>query len=645
MSAEHNPATAPGQAASSAAEPIAPAVPTGVAHKVVSVGDMRTISDPPPTSSASVSHVAPPGYTIEAELGRGGMGVVYLATQAGLNRPVALKMILSGEHAHAREKARFLAEAEAVAAVKHPNVVQVYELGEFAGRPFLALEFCPGGTLAERVADKRLPPTEAAELVAKLADGVQAVHGVGTVHRDLKPANVLLDAAGEPKVTDFGLAKRGGADNLTRTGAVLGTPAYMAPEQASGKAKYVGPAADVYALGVILFECLCGRRPFESDDPVSLLVRVATESAPVPSKSVTGLPRDLDLIVGKCLAKEPAERYASASALAADLRAVVAGRPVSVRPPTLANVLRGWASQNVGRVGWVLPVGLAVGLVAGLFFWAIQTNGLMLWHGRAYDRLPSVGRPWPLRLAVELPEWGKMLVGLLMIVSSAGMGLMTVLLVRTRSRDADLAAGLAVGLVGAVCSFVLGLGPLFVAVAALRDAEPAQEMLGYAAWSDLPSADRPALRVLLDVQPDLRALGYDDRVMVARHKLQADVMGGAVAGLWVGLLVCLGMYVPFGGLSAVAAGRLVRSGRGWPWVLIGYFEWCGPLVMLIGLPLAEAGSQLLTSGRGTDWRLVVLMMASRLVPSVLAMVAVARGWWWPIRLVLHAAWLFAVFYW
>src|SRR5436305_552715 len=205
--------------------------------------------------------VAPPGYVIDGELGRGGMGVVYKALQRGLNRPVALKMVLTGDHADHKDLLRFLAEAETVAAIRHPHVVQVYEFGEQHGRPFLAMEFLPGGSLADRLkAGGALDPRAAAELVEKLARAVHAAHDAGIVHRDLKPANVLFDGAGEPRVTDFGLAKRGGQSDLTRTGAVMGTPAYMAPEQAAGKTKFVGPQADVYALGVVLYECLAGRR-------------------------------------------------------------------------------------------------------------------------------------------------------------------------------------------------------------------------------------------------------------------------------------------------------------------------------------------------------------------------------------------------
>ncbi len=242
-----------------------PVPPTDDAH----LRNQSTAADPNATGafepSAPDTPAAPPegvpGYELLEPLGEGGMGVVYKARQGTLNRLVALKMVLGGHRAGAKELIRFLAEAEAVAAVKHPHVVQVYEYGEADGRPFLAMEFLSGGSLSERLeAQGRLDPPAAARLVGTLAGAVQAAHDQGIVHRDLKPGNVLFDEAGEPKVTDFGLAKRGGGSDLTATQAVMGTPAYMAPEQARGDTKFVGPGADVYALGVILYECLTGTR-------------------------------------------------------------------------------------------------------------------------------------------------------------------------------------------------------------------------------------------------------------------------------------------------------------------------------------------------------------------------------------------------
>ncbi|QJX00635.1 serine/threonine-protein kinase [Frigoriglobus tundricola] len=292
--------------------------------------DATLLQSAAPAQLLGVPDVA--GYDIVSELGRGGMGVVYKARQLSLNRTVALKMLPGGTFAESHERTRFLAEAELVAAVRHPHVVQVYEFGQCDARPFFAMEYLGGGSLVERIRTSgRLPPADAASLVEKIANGVQSVHDLGIVHRDLKPANVLLDDDGEPKVADFGLAKRGGRADLTRTGAVMGTPHYMAPEQAAGKTKFVGPAADVYALGVILFECLTGRPPFVAEDTVRLLVRVVEDDPPAVRKLVPTVHRDLEAICMKCLQKEPHARYATAEDLAADLRRFLNGEPVAAR--------------------------------------------------------------------------------------------------------------------------------------------------------------------------------------------------------------------------------------------------------------------------------------------------------------------------
>jgi tRNA A-37 threonylcarbamoyl transferase component Bud32 len=289
---------------------------------------------------------AVPGYEVLGERGRGGMGVVYRARQVGLNRTVALKMVLGGGRADRQELIRFLAEAEVAASVAHPNVVRVFDYGESHGRPFMALEFVSGGSLNQKLkASGPLPPNEAAELVRRIADGVAAAHDRGVVHRDLKPGNVLLDGAGEPKVADFGLAKRTAGDDLTRTGAVMGTPSYMAPEQAKGDSKFVGPQADVGALGVILYECLTGRVPFAGGSSHEVLRRVIEDTPAPPSRSGR-IPRDLETICLKCLEKAPAERYETAAGLAADLSRFLAGEPILARPAGRVERAYKWARRK-----------------------------------------------------------------------------------------------------------------------------------------------------------------------------------------------------------------------------------------------------------------------------------------------------------
>ena len=264
-------------------------------------------------------------YELLREIARGGMGVVYRARQVSLNRPVALKMILAGQLAGDDEVKRFHLEAEAAANLDHPGIVPIYEIGEHEGQHFFSMGFVEGTSLAAKVADGPLPPREAATLTMQVAEAVQFAHEKGVIHRDLKPANVLLDAQGQPKVTDFGLAKKLQADSgLTHTGQVMGTPSYMPPEQAEGK--NVGPAADVYALGAILYCLLTGRPPFQAATPMDTLMQVVGQD-PVPVRQLNAtVPRDLETICLKCLEKEPRRRYASARALAEDLRSVPGGR-------------------------------------------------------------------------------------------------------------------------------------------------------------------------------------------------------------------------------------------------------------------------------------------------------------------------------
>jgi serine/threonine protein kinase len=325
-----------------------------------------------------------PGYEVLEELGRGGMGVVYKARQVKLNRLVALKVILAGAHASETERRAFRAEAEAVARLQHPGIVQVYEVGDSDGTPYLVLEYVAGGSLADRLDGTPLPPRDAAGLLRSLADAVHYAHGQGVVHRDLKPANVLLTAGrgpeasaltpadapapcsrldgAAPKVTDFGLAKRLDLSvGRTQSGAVVGTPSYMAPEQAAGKAKQAGPAADVYALGAILYECLTGRPPFKAATPLDTLLQVVSDDPVPPRQLQPKVPRDLETICLKCLAKEPRKRYASSGELAEELRRFQAGEPIHAQPvPGWERALR-WAKRQPAAAA-LLAVSLAAAL-------------------------------------------------------------------------------------------------------------------------------------------------------------------------------------------------------------------------------------------------------------------------------------------
>jgi WD40 repeat protein/tRNA A-37 threonylcarbamoyl transferase component Bud32 len=307
------------------------------------------------------------GYEVLGELGRGGMGVVYKARQKSLNRTVALKMILAGGHAGADELLRFRREAEAVARLQHPNIVQIYEVGEQEGRPYFSLEYVSGGSLASQLNGTPLPTGRAAELVATLARAMHAAHEQGIVHRDLKPVNVLLTADGTPKITDFGLAKQmDSGKGQTQSGSVLGTPSYMAPEQAGGKTKEVGPPADVYALGALLYECLTGRPPFRAETPLDTLLQVVSDEPVPPSRLQPKLSRDLETICLKCLQKEARQRYASAAALADDLDRFRAGEPITARPLGRPARLWRWCKRKPALASlYALLLAVALGIIFG----------------------------------------------------------------------------------------------------------------------------------------------------------------------------------------------------------------------------------------------------------------------------------------
>jgi tetratricopeptide (TPR) repeat protein len=319
------------------------------------------------------------GYEVLRELGRGSMGVVFEARQLALKRPVALKMMRGYGAAAPEVRARFRTEAEAVARLQHANIVQVYEVGEHDGEPFISLELVGGQSLAQRLAGTPQPPRAAAELCQTLARAMAHAHRQGIVHRDLKPGNVLLTPDGTPKITDFGLAKLLDSDTgQTRSEAFLGTPSYMAPEQARGDARGVGPAADVYALGAILYECLTGRPPFRGTTVLETAEQVRSQDPVPPRRLQPGVPRDLETVCLKCLEKQPHRRYAGAAELADDLRRFLAGETVQARPTTAWHRAVKWARRRPAAAALI-----AVSLLAVLSLGGLALRQRQLWVDRA----------------------------------------------------------------------------------------------------------------------------------------------------------------------------------------------------------------------------------------------------------------------
>ncbi len=314
-----------------------------------------------------------PGYEILDELGHGGMGVVYLAEHIALKRRVALKMILTGANARVQELKRFRAEAEAAAKLQHGNIVQIHEVGEHEGKPYLNLEYIDGGSLDGRLGGGVMSPRQAAEMIETLARAMHYAHTQGIVHRDLKPANVLLTKAGTAKITDFGLAKTLDADSHTVTGVVMGTPSYMPPEQAEGKNKDIGPSADIYSLGAILYECITGQPPFRGATATDTVLMVLKQEPVPPSRLAARLPRDLETICLKCLQKEPGKRYGSSLDLAGDLARFLSDVPILARPISRLERCWRWSRRNP------LVAGLAATAVMLLLLATVSATIAAFW--------------------------------------------------------------------------------------------------------------------------------------------------------------------------------------------------------------------------------------------------------------------------
>jgi photosystem II stability/assembly factor-like uncharacterized protein/tRNA A-37 threonylcarbamoyl transferase component Bud32 len=352
----------------------------GSAATPASVAALPSFSEPPPRLG---------GYEIVGELGRGGMGVVYKAYQTKLKRHVALKMLMAGRVAGQEELARFRTEAEAVARLQHPNIVHIYNIGRQGGRSYLVLEYVGGGSLAHKLRGKPQPPREAAALAETLARAVASAHKHGIIHRDLKPANVLLMPDGLPKITDFGLAKRLDVESgQTQSGAIMGTPSYMAPEQAAGKVHHIGPHTDVWALGAILYELLTGRPPFRGETTLETLHHVVFEELEPPSRVQADVPPELEAICLKCLQKDRAARYATAEALADDLRRYLE-RPAPAAPPPPAPTVEQRAVPTVeeravprrSRVPWLAVILFGtVGLTALALYLLVGRGGRPSWE-------------------------------------------------------------------------------------------------------------------------------------------------------------------------------------------------------------------------------------------------------------------------
>jgi predicted Ser/Thr protein kinase len=590
-------------------------------------------------------------YEVLAELGRGGMGVVYRARHTRLDRVVALKMLRDHHLAGPAELTRFLREAEAVAQLDHPQIVPIHEVGEHEGLPFFSMKLIEGGDLARLMAQPDGPPLRRlVEVLRAVALAVHHAHQRGIIHRDLKPENILLDTDGCPHVSDFGLARRVDGSNLTQSGAILGTPAYMAPEQA-GRSGSVTTLSDVWALGAILYECLTGRPPFRAATAMETILQVLEQEPVAPRKIAPLVDRDLEAACMKCLAKDPQGRYASAAVLAEDLGRWLAGEPLSVRPPSTAYLAWLWLRKNVRAALWVLVIGSA-----GCGGAAILCLGPALMRGlaeaaRAYDNFPSVSPPWLLRVARAIPQTvldppAAVMVAneVLFRVLFCSMGILLVLLVRPKGYWEGLALGLGAGLIGTVVAYALAVGPwVSVHLAYHRQGKDVSLLsLGSVAPNvdfeyaeDPPGTGRSAQQRLVERYPDL----VDRKRFEAAHAITvmflADAQAASFMSIWTGMIVAAVLCIAPVVMQVPIAMTLVRrEGRAGP-ALLSYYELSAALAWLM-LDFFSGG--VVWPMLGLPFELTwwgVLALASL---AGLAAVGVVNRWGWPLRWCLYAGW-------
>jgi tRNA A-37 threonylcarbamoyl transferase component Bud32 len=617
--------------------------PNGSANAPPSAGSLAKTIDGK-TRQTELSWPTLPGYEILEELGRGGMGVVYKARQLAANRLVALKMTLAGQLASPAEVQRFRAEAEAAAHLDHPNIVPIYEVGEHQGQHYFSMKLIEGRNLGAACGVAAgATPQAAAQLLARVARAVHFAHQRGIIHRDLKPANILLDEQGQPHITDFGLAKRiEGDSNVTKTGVIVGTPSYMAPEQATGK-KGLTTSADVYSLGAILYELLTGRPPFRAETPLDTVLQLLEREPERPRAINPKVDRDLELICLKCLAKDPQERYGSAEALADDLERWLAGEPLSVRPPTLVSVLRFWLRQHFGAAGWMVVIGVLFGLLSGAQTW-FRVGDILLGHSTeaAYQRLPGLAPPWLLAVTWKTPRWVRIVTYLVALGLVGTVGLVIGLLVRPKNRAADVAAGAITGFVFGITVCTVSVASLLVIGTAVSPIERDLQSLSRAAWAQpAPQGVPPDLARLLEKYPDLRQVPKRERGQVFYQKVRADLIAGIPLGIWLAALVVLGLGVPLFTTQVMAAGPLLRRHGASSRVLLPYFERAFPALLLLTMPIGLVATLVFLPFYlpSADFRPLLIWYLSLFGLLALALTSTLRGWVWPLRLVLHLGWL------
>ena len=478
-------------------------------------------------------------YELIDEIARGGMGVVFKARHRKLDRVVALKMILGGRFSSADDIQRFQMEAASAARLDHSGIISVYDIGEHDGQAFFAMKYVEGGSLGDHIERLRNDPEAAARLIIEVARSVHHGHQRGILHRDLKPANILIDEAGNPLVTDYGLAKSTGDEsNITKTGAVVGTPSYMSPEQAGGSDNLT-TATDVYAIGAILYELLTGRPPHKKASPVKTVMSVINDTPDTPSSVNRAVDRDLELICLKCIERAPEDRYATAAAIADDLEAWLNGGRLSVQPPSAVAVARRWlrANKNFAYSAAAMFFGVMICLPFLFGFFNSDAGSLA-----AYDYFPEAERPWfePL---TKLPRWADdVSIALLAFIFWPSLGLWNAMV--TRPKTVRRAVGVGALTSGLLLVFAfIALGWIIVLTASNRYSGPVVKTLGDAVWAG--ETDTEAARAAADrIYAGLEDVPEDVRARVVADRMFNDQIGAAMLALIVAVGIGAAFCIP-----------------------------------------------------------------------------------------------------